>query len=53
MISKKGLTWILVYGILVITTVLWFIIDARNKNTNTNCWDNYTTEYEAILNCEE
>lgn len=51
MSEKKILTLVIIYGILIISTVLWFIVDSKNKNTN--CWDNYTTEQEAIINCEE
>ena len=49
MSEKKILTSVIIYGILIISTVLWFIVDSKNKN----CWDNYTTEQEAIINCEE
>ena len=42
---------ILAYGIIVISIVVGFVVTTHN--TETNCWDNYTTEYEAILNCEE
>ena len=51
-ISDDGMVWLIfISGIFIIGTVLAMIITANLPKEN--CWDKYTTEYEAIMNCEE
>jgi hypothetical protein len=46
------MVWLIfISGIFIIGTVLAMIITANLPKEN--CWDKYTTEYEAIINCEE
>jgi len=48
--EKTVLTLVLVSLLATIGVVLWMILNPQIYSNN--CWDKYSTEQEAILNCE-
>lgn len=52
-LSRKDKFWF-VLNLVVAILIIWFVIhNLVGDNLVENCWDQYSTEHEAILNCEK
>lgn len=51
-VKKTHMFWLSVLVLAFIVSLVYGYALLKEGQKKDNCWDNYTTEQEAILNCE-
>lgn len=51
-IKKTHIFWMSVLVVAFVASLVYAYVLLKEGQKKDNCWDNYTTEQEAILNCE-
>jgi len=51
-VKKTLVFWLSVLVLAFIVSLVYGYVLLKEGQKKDNCWDNYTTEQEAILNCE-
>ncbi len=51
-IKRSHVVGIVIAAVVFMITCFYGFLMLKEDQKKDNCWDNYTTEQEAILNCE-